>query len=95
MLDCDIPAEEYLTEEQIINLVNLEEREENDDDDDSNSDKEIPLASIKEAVSGLETLLPTFNSKLVQNSMLMICIFLENISEYLKFKNLIKKTKHT
>ncbi|CAB4436504.1 unnamed protein product [Rhizophagus irregularis] len=44
ILDHEIPAEENLTEEQIVNLVQLEKKEESEEDDDS--DNEIPPVSI-------------------------------------------------
>ncbi|GET56319.1 tigger transposable element-derived protein 5 [Rhizophagus irregularis DAOM 181602=DAOM 197198] len=60
ILDHEIPAEENLIEEQIVNLVQLENKEESEDDDDL--DNEIPSISIKEAVySGLETFIPEFD----------------------------------
>lgn len=61
-LDHEIPAEEYLTEEQIINLVELEKKEESEDDD-GNSDKEIPPVPIKDAVNGLETFVTYFQQQ--------------------------------
>jgi len=58
--DYEIPAEEYLTEEQIINLVQLEKEEGKDND---SSDKEIPSVSMKEAISGLETVVTYFQQQ--------------------------------
>ena len=60
-LDQEIPAEEHLTEEQIVNLVQFEKNEESDDDD--SSDKEIPLVPVKKAVSGLEVFVTYFEQQ--------------------------------
>lgn len=62
MLDGDIPTEDYLTEEQIINLVQVEEKEESDDDDDDD-DEEIPPVSAKKAVDGLKTFISFFEQQ--------------------------------
>ncbi|CAB4417211.1 unnamed protein product [Rhizophagus irregularis] len=61
ILDHEIPAEENLTEEQIVNLVQLEKKEESEEDDDS--DNEIPPVSIKEAVGSLETFIIYFQQQ--------------------------------
>ncbi|CAB5373259.1 unnamed protein product [Rhizophagus irregularis] len=60
ILDHEISAKENLIEEQIVNLVQLENKEESEDNDDLNN--EIPPISIKETVySGLETFIPEFD----------------------------------
>lgn len=61
ILDHEIPAEENLTEEQIVNLIQLEKKEESEEDDDSNN--EIPPVSIKEAIGGLETFIIYFQQQ--------------------------------
>ncbi|RGB23685.1 hypothetical protein C1646_676935 [Rhizophagus diaphanus] len=58
ILDHEIPAEENFTEEQIVNLIQLEKKEKSEEDDDS--DNEIPPVLIKEAVGGLETFIIYF-----------------------------------
>ncbi|CAB5298350.1 unnamed protein product [Rhizophagus irregularis] len=51
LLDHEIPTEEHLTEEQIINMVRNEENQvEESEDDDEN--EEIPLISVKKATNG-------------------------------------------
>ena len=59
-LDDEIPTEEILTEEQIINFIR-EEGEENDDDDDD--DEIIPPIPAKKATSGLETFINYFEQQ--------------------------------
>ena len=60
LLDDEIPTEETLTEEQIINLIQHEEEEESDDDND---DEVISLISAKKAVSGLEMFINYFEQQ--------------------------------
>ncbi|CAB5202401.1 unnamed protein product [Rhizophagus irregularis] len=51
LLDREIPTEEHLTEEQIIDMVRNEENQvEESEDDDEN--EEIPLISVKKAING-------------------------------------------
>jgi len=56
--DQEIPTEEYLTEDQIINLVRSEE-EENESDADT-SDEELPLVSAKDGVNALRMFIIAF-----------------------------------
>ena len=44
--DSPIPTEEILTDEQIVNLVQLEENEDDDNNSDE-SDEEIPIVSAQ------------------------------------------------
>jgi len=59
--DQNVPAEEYLNDEQIINLVQFEEMNENGND--SSSDEEILLVSAKNATNGLETFINFFEQQ--------------------------------
>ena len=59
--DQNVPAEEYLNDEQIINLVQFE-KEANEEDNDT-SDEEIPLVSAKQAVNGLKTFIQYFEQQ--------------------------------
>jgi len=64
-LDHEIPVEEYLTEGQIINMVQADNEDrgigesENDDDDD----EEITPVSIKKAIDGLNTFIGFFEQQ--------------------------------
>ncbi|CAB4392117.1 unnamed protein product [Rhizophagus irregularis] len=52
LLDHEIPTEEHLTEEQIIDMMRNEENQvEESENDDEN--EEIPLISVKKAINGL------------------------------------------
>lgn len=62
LLDREIPTEEHLTEEQIIDMVRNEENQvEESEDDDEN--EEIPLISVKKAINGLETFVNYFEQQ--------------------------------
>ncbi|CAB5300294.1 unnamed protein product [Rhizophagus irregularis] len=51
LLDHEIPTEEHLTEEQIIDMMRNEENQvEESENDDEN--EEIPLISVKKAING-------------------------------------------
>jgi hypothetical protein len=67
MLDREIPTEETLTEEQIVNLVQSDGKDEskNDDDDDVSDDDDdvIPPISAKEATSMLEKFINYFEQQ--------------------------------
>jgi hypothetical protein len=56
MLDSEIPTEEQLTDEQIINMVLSEEKEESENDD------EVTPISINKAVVGLKTFIDYLKS---------------------------------
>lgn len=60
-LDSPIPTEEILTDEQIVNLVQLEENE--DDNDSDKSDEEIPIVSAQQAVNSLQTFIKYFEQQ--------------------------------
>ena len=59
MLDQEIPTEECLTEEQIINMVLTEEKEESESEDDD----EIPPILVNKAVDGLKTFIGYFEQQ--------------------------------
>ena len=59
--DQNVPAEEYLNDEQIINLVQFEENNENDNY--LSSDEEIPLIPVKNAINGLEIFINFFEQQ--------------------------------
>lgn len=59
MLDQEIPTEEYLTEDQIVNMVLTEEKEESESEDDD----EIPLILVNKAVDGLKTFISYFEQQ--------------------------------
>ena len=66
--DQEIPTEEILTEEQIINMIQADkedqEMEENEnDDDDDDDDEEIPAVSVNKALNGLETFINFFEQQ--------------------------------
>ncbi|GET54853.1 hypothetical protein GLOIN_2v1472481 [Rhizophagus irregularis DAOM 181602=DAOM 197198] len=67
MLDKEIPTEEVLTDEQIINFIQRDENEKddnnNDDDDDDDDDVIVPLISAKKAVDLLETYIKYFEQQ--------------------------------
>ena len=52
ILDQEIPAEEHLTEDQIINLV---QDEEDENESDTDTDEEIPPVSTKNSLDALKT----------------------------------------
>ncbi|PKK59087.1 hypothetical protein RhiirC2_795334 [Rhizophagus irregularis] len=60
MLDKEIPTEEVLTDEQIINFIQRDENKKDDnnnnDDDDDDDDVIVPLISAKKAIDLLETI---------------------------------------
>ena len=80
--DISIPTEENLSDEQIINLVQLEE---NEDKDENSSDEEIPLITAKQAINGLEIFIKYFEQ---QNDNLRF-----NISELHIFQKYLYITK--
>ena len=61
MLNQEIPTEDILTEEQIINMIQADKEDqgmkENESDDD---DKEIPSVSVNKALNGLKTFISFF-----------------------------------
>jgi len=57
----EIPTEEFLTEDQIINLIQNEE-EENESDEDT-SDEEIPSVSAKNGVNALKIFINYFEQQ--------------------------------
>ncbi|RIA91082.1 hypothetical protein C1645_693030, partial [Glomus cerebriforme] len=61
IFDHEIPTEENLTEEEIINLVQGDK--ENQEAKDDNDDVKIPVVSVKKAVSGLETFINFFEQQ--------------------------------
>ena len=61
IFDQEIPTEEYLTEDQIVNLVQSEEKE-NESDTDT-SDEEIPPVSAKDGVNALKTFINYFEQQ--------------------------------
>jgi len=63
MLDHEIPTEENLTDEEIVNLVQFEKEGGNLNDDDEDEDDEIPLVSVKKAVSGLKLFINYFEQQ--------------------------------
>jgi len=58
-LDSLVPTEEYLSDEQIVNLVQFEM----EDEDEDTSDEEIPLVTPKQAINGLETFIKFFEQQ--------------------------------
>ena len=60
------------------------EDQEMEESENDNDDEEIPSISIKKAADGLKTFISFLNNKMILNSMLMICIFLENTYELLE-----------
>jgi hypothetical protein len=62
--DQEIPTEEILTEEQIINMIQADkedqEMEENENEDE---DEEIPPVSVKKALNGLEIFISFFEQQ--------------------------------
>ena len=60
ILDHEVPTEENLTDEEIINLVQGDEENQEAEDDD---DDEIPVVSVKKAVSGLEIFINFFEQQ--------------------------------
>ena len=55
ILDQDIPTEQTLTEEQIVNMILTDEKEESDSEED-----EISSVSVKKAIDGLKTFINYF-----------------------------------
>ena len=63
-LDREIPTEEYLTEEQIINMIQADkEDQEMEESENDNDDEEIPSISIKKAADGLKTFISFFEQQ--------------------------------
>ena len=52
IIDQNIPTEEFLTDEQIVNMVLTEEKEESDIEEE----KEVPPVLVNKAIDGLKTL---------------------------------------
>jgi hypothetical protein len=63
ILDKEIPTEEVLTDEQIINFINHDGNEKDDDDDDDDDDSVIPLILAKKAGDSLETFINFFEQQ--------------------------------
>jgi hypothetical protein len=65
MFDKEIPTEEILNDEQIINFIQHDENEkdDNDDDDDNDNDEVVPLISAKKAVDLLENYINYFEQQ--------------------------------
>jgi len=59
VFDHDIPTEEHLTDEQIINLVQVE----GGDDDSDISDKELSVVTDKEGTEALKTFINYFEQQ--------------------------------
>jgi len=57
-LDQDIPTEQTLTEEQIVNMMLTDEKEESDSEED-----EISLVPVKKAIDGLKTFINFFEQQ--------------------------------
>ena len=62
MLDHEIPTEEYLTDEQIINMMQADKENQKVEECENEND-EIPVVSVKKAVSGLETFVHFFEQQ--------------------------------
>ena len=58
ILDQDIPTEEFLTEEQIVNMVLTDEIEESDSEKE-----EIPSIPVNKAIDGLKTFINYFEQQ--------------------------------
>ncbi|EXX65839.1 hypothetical protein RirG_129510 [Rhizophagus irregularis DAOM 197198w] len=63
MLDHEIPTEKNLTDEEIVNLVQFEKEGGNLNDEEEDEDDEIPLVSVKKAVSGLKIFINYFEQQ--------------------------------
>jgi hypothetical protein len=59
VFESDIPTEENLTDEQIINLVQIE----GGDDDSDNSDEELSVVTDKEGTEALKTFINYFEQQ--------------------------------
>lgn len=62
MLDHDIPTEEHLTDEQIINLLQDEENE-SDSEGDISDDEEAMIVTEKKGVEALKTFINYFEQQ--------------------------------
>jgi len=62
MLDREIPTEDHLTEEQIINMVQ-NENDQMEESEDNDENEEIPPIPMKKAVDGLETFINYFEQQ--------------------------------
>jgi len=60
-LDHEILTEEYLTDEQIINMIQADK--ENQEVEESKNDKEISIVSVKNAVSRLKNFIKFFEQQ--------------------------------
>src|SRR6266540_697085 len=83
ILDNDILTEENLNDDQIINLIQNENEEINRSDNDD-SDKEIPLISIKNGMEGLKMFIDYFEQ---QND---LTFDLKDLSIFRKYLQIIK-----
>ncbi|CAB4475246.1 unnamed protein product [Rhizophagus irregularis] len=63
MLDHEIPTEENLTDKEIVNLVQFKKEGGNLNDEEEDEDDEIPLVSVKKAVSGLKIFINYFEQQ--------------------------------
>ena len=63
MIDHDILTEEFLTEEQIINMIQSEKNQDIEEDDDEDEDEAIELVSEKKAIDALEILINYFEQQ--------------------------------
>jgi hypothetical protein len=61
MFDSEISTEEFLTDNQIVNLVQTEGKE--NDDNDISSDEEISPISAKDGINGLKTFINFFEQQ--------------------------------
>jgi hypothetical protein len=64
IFDQEIPTEEILTEEQIINMIQADkEDQEMEENENEDGDEEIPPVSVKKALDGLETFISFFEQQ--------------------------------
>jgi hypothetical protein len=64
MFDQEIPTEEILTDEEIINMIRADkEQETNENENDNESDEEIPLVSVNKALNELKSFISFFEQQ--------------------------------
>jgi hypothetical protein len=64
IFDQEIPSEEILTEEQIINMIQADkEDQEIEENENEDEDEEIPPVLVKKALDGLETFISFFEQQ--------------------------------
>ena len=80
IIDQNIPTEEFLTDEQIVNMVLTEEKEESDIEEE----EEVPPVLVNKAIDGLKTFINYFEQQ--DNSMYNI----EDLKIFRKYLRIAK-----